>query len=123
MEDALELMVPDKWMMCPNCKNDCIVMEFSGGVIKDGLWSIFITGRCRQCQTGLFWCFDCGQKHLIRLNEKDTCACGHDLKNDLDGISVKFKNSKIWISVNETTALSADDIENILGFPSGWTNV
>lgn len=30
MEEAIELVAPDKWLVCPECQNDCIIMDQNG---------------------------------------------------------------------------------------------
>ncbi|MFP3681993.1 hypothetical protein SB725_33425, partial [Pseudomonas sp. SIMBA_041] len=30
LEEAIDLLVPDKWEMCPSCLRDCIVLEDDG---------------------------------------------------------------------------------------------
>jgi len=43
LEEALDQIVPERWMMCPGCAEDCIVAD-SGGMIIDGMWSLLTAG-------------------------------------------------------------------------------
>jgi hypothetical protein len=89
IEEALDLIVPDKWIMCPICRDDCIVMETSGGFIIDGLWSLFTAGQCRGCRAGLAWCWACGEQYIIEVGNEVQCFCKHSWKNTGDELLVK----------------------------------
>lgn len=82
LEDALDLMEPDKWMMCPACGKDCIVMDqpnVVGG--PSGGWIWWIAGACRECRSVLVWCQDCGEKFLLARSEAVTCDCNYRWEN------------------------------------------
>lgn len=89
MEEALDLLIPDKWIMCSSCKNDCIIMDDSGGIIVEDLWSIFVSGQCRECRTALIWCWGCGGHFSIELGEQVNCWCDHLWNNQGDEIFLK----------------------------------
>jgi hypothetical protein len=90
VEDALDLLVPNKWAMCPNCHRDCIVLDmdeatqYGGGV----LW--WLAGRCRICRYGFIWCQDCGENLGLPFNEEVTCGCGHVWRSDDQGLSIRL---------------------------------
>lgn len=85
-EEALELIVPDKWVMCSNCNSDCIVLDQPGMVeFKDGSVLWWLGGQCRECHTALIHCQDCGQKLLIRADEDAACRCGYTWFCNEDG--------------------------------------
>ena len=48
LEKALDLLVPDKWEMCPNCNKDCIVLDLDGVVEYGPGWIWWLGGRCRE---------------------------------------------------------------------------
>lgn len=77
MEEALDLIVPDKWMMCPVCSADCIVLDQPGAVEMRGAILWWLTGQCRGCKTALVSCQECGQMMLIKVNEDAVCQCGY----------------------------------------------
>lgn len=100
LEEALDLMVPDKWFICPGCENDCIVIDCQGGMVVDGMWSLLTAGRCRECQMAAVYCWDCGERMLLGLQEQVRCGCGHQWKNSLDHIEVKTDSSGNWNEVS-----------------------
>lgn len=77
IEDALDLVVPDKWSLCANCSRDCIVLDHDGAIDVQGVWLWWLAGRCRSCGFGFAWCQDCGAYIDIRPGATETCACGH----------------------------------------------
>ena len=83
LENALELLVPDKWMMCPNCEHDCIVMDQSNGVeAPSGVLIWWIAGACRECRYLIAWCQDCGNRYHLKPGESLNCYCGYVWGND-----------------------------------------
>jgi len=91
VEDALNLIVPDKWRICDSCGLDCIVIDQDGmthlpcGVI---LW--WIAGRCRECRIALVWCQGCGMKDYVPINESIRCDCGHEWLNTQAGLEISL---------------------------------
>jgi hypothetical protein len=86
LEDALELVVPDKWMLCPACAKDCIVMDQDGGTQDtNGMWLWWLAGACRECHHVIIWCQECGIQYPLNPGEETTCDCGHRWANR-DGV-------------------------------------
>lgn len=86
LDDALELIVPDKWMLCPQCEHDCIVLDqanAAGG--PSGGWIWWLAGACRECRALLVWCQDCGEQFLLKKRESLTCDCNYHWENQ-DGV-------------------------------------
>lgn len=78
LEDALELIEPDKWMMCPSCSRDCIVMDQDNAYgHPSGAWIWWLAGACRECRATLVWCQDCGEQFLISPENSLTCNCNY----------------------------------------------
>ncbi len=94
LEQALDLMVPDKWIVCPECMNDCIVMDCAGGMVVGNMWSLLTAGRCRECKTARVYCWACGYRMLLKLKEQMKCDCGHLWKNSAKSITVKIQGTK-----------------------------
>jgi hypothetical protein len=93
LEDALDLVVADKWMMCPHCQRDCIVLDQDGMLtMQNGFILWWLAGRCRECKHAIVWCQDCGEQFEIDLEKTVTCYCGHVWSNDSDGISGSFND-------------------------------
>ncbi len=90
-EKALDLIVVDKWEMCPSCRVDCIVLDQDGMTDLGGrriLW--WLAGQCRHCQCGFAWCQDCGERFHLVVDESHRCGCGHTWSVSAEGIRLHF---------------------------------
>ena len=88
LEDALELMVPDKWMLCPSCERDCIVLDQDGAIqTQSGMWIWWLAGACRECRHLVAWCQDCGDRYHLKPGETLECYCGYVWGNDAGKLS------------------------------------
>jgi tetratricopeptide (TPR) repeat protein len=105
LEQALDLMVPDKWIICPHCKKDCIVMDRSGGIIVEGMMSLVTAGRCRECQTACVYCQACGDEILLKVKEQYRCHCKHLWKNTAKSLFVKIRGETEWDEISNTTPM------------------
>ncbi len=91
VEDALDLIVPDKWKMCPSCDADCIVLDQDGAVaLNGGAWFWWLAGQCRGCKCARIHCQDCGTKAFVELHDSIICGCGHRWSSTDDGITISF---------------------------------
>lgn len=90
LEDALALLVPAKWAMCPECRRDCIVLDHDGACDYDGAWLWWLAGQCRECKYAFAWCQDCGDTVGVPLNQGSVCHCGHIWRSVPDGMTVQF---------------------------------
>ncbi len=82
LEEALELLVPDKWMMCPSCSNDCIVMDQDGAVqLPTGIWIWWLAAACRECRCLVTHCQDCGVRYHLKSGETMKCYCSYVWSN------------------------------------------
>lgn len=91
VEDALDLIVPDKWKMCPACEADCIVLDQDGVVESDSssvIW--WLAGQCRSCKCARIHCQDCGSKAYIDINDVHVCGCGHKWSSTEEGVAIDF---------------------------------
>lgn len=78
IDEALDLIVPDKWSLCPSCERDCIVYKT---VIFSQLhepMSLAVVGQCRECRHCMAWCWDCGMKLWLDPGETVECGCEHE---------------------------------------------
>lgn len=83
LDEALELIVPDKWMLCPNCERDCVVMDQNGFVeSKSGVANWWFAGTCRECKFLIAWCQACGDQYHLKPGESSKCHCGFIWAND-----------------------------------------
>lgn len=98
LEEALDLVVADKWEMCPNCKQDCIVLDMDGVVGYGGGWLWWMAGKCRECNFGFVWCQDCGENLELPFNEDIFCGCGHCWRSTDEGLHILFRSDEDEIS-------------------------
>jgi hypothetical protein len=96
LEEALDLMVPDKWIMCSVCENDCIVLDRSGGMVVDGMWSLLTAGQCRECNAGLILCWACGERILLENEDEAECSCEHLWKCSASDLFVRPVGDEDW---------------------------
>lgn len=95
VEEALDLIVPDKWKMCPSCGVDCIVLDQDGAVmLNDASWFWWLAGQCRGCNCARIHCQDCGTKAYIDLSKSMTCGCGHIWASTEKGVTIAFLEEK-----------------------------
>ena len=91
IEDALDLVIPDKWKMCPSCGVDCIVLDQEGAVtFEGGSWFWWLAGQCRGCDCARIHCQDCGTKAYIDLDQSVICGCGHRWASTHVGVTIAF---------------------------------
>lgn len=98
MEEALDLIVPDKWKMCPSCDADCIVLDQAGVVqLENGLFFWWLAGQCRGCKCARIHCQDCGVKTYISLHDSASCGCGHRWASSDEGVAIGlFEEEPEW---------------------------
>ncbi len=84
IEDALDILEPDNWCICPQCLADCILADASCFNGLDQPFSLAVIGQCRSCREALIWCWDCGLHEFVSVGQSIECSCGHlwDVKND-----------------------------------------
>lgn len=91
LEDALDLIVPEKWKMCPFCHSDCIVLDQDGITSSERrMWFWWLAGQCRECRSGRVHCQDCGLKFYIESGGSEICGCGHEWFASAEGLSIAF---------------------------------
>ena len=77
LDEALDLLVPDKWSLCPTCLRDCVVLDHHGALDMEGSLLWWLAGRCRSCGSGFAWCQECGAYLNIAAASTVRCSCGH----------------------------------------------
>ena len=91
VDEALDLVVPDKWKLCPSCDADCIVLDQDGAVtFEDGSVFWWLAGQCRGCNCARIHCQDCGTKAYIDLGQSMICGCGHRWASTDKGVTISF---------------------------------
>lgn len=95
LEEALDLIVPDKWEMCPCCQRDCIVLDQDGALItEDGLLFWWLAGQCRACMYSFAWCQECGSYLEIPRGQTEECTCRHLWENSQDGMNLTLREER-----------------------------
>ncbi len=97
LDQALDLIVEDKWAVCEACNSDCVVLDSDGWIDVDGSFLWWFAGRCRECKAGFSWCQECGETLFLRLEAEATCNCGYTWRNGPDGFSLRFPWEEAWI--------------------------
>lgn len=98
LEEALDLIIPDKWKLCPICNTDCIVLDHDGIVpLENGLIFWWLAGQCRECKCARVHCQDCGFKMYIEIDKPMVCGCGHEWSSTFEGVTIEFfKEDPQW---------------------------
>ena len=99
LEEALDIMVPDKWELCPGCNVDCIVLDHHGALDLGGVWFWWMAGQCRSCRLGFAWCQECGDYIHIPEGEEALCVCGHRWSVRQDRMYVMLVSSNQQINI------------------------
>ena len=81
IDEATELIVDGKWLMCHDCEKDCVIMDSDGVVKIEGKANWWLGGKCRSCNTLHIVCQPCGAKGLMRTDESWTCCCDFEWTN------------------------------------------
>ena len=65
---------------CPHCR--VLPRKRKGVVFWDGQfplplggWAIVFTGKCDECRSFAFWCWDCGEKAVVSDGVEHECGC------------------------------------------------
>lgn len=74
-DDATDLIIEEKWLMCEVCKEDCVVMDLSNFIEINGLYNWFLGGKCRSCHAIYIHCQDCGDRGIITNSQHYRCYC------------------------------------------------
>lgn len=95
-EQALDLIIEDKWFMCYHCEDECVVMDSDGVLFQEdsGLFFIWYSGKCRNCKDIYFYCPACGDRKILEEKDKYKCYCKHTWKKENDELHIKFKGFK-----------------------------
>jgi Restriction endonuclease len=89
-DEATNLIVDGKWLMCSNC-DDCVILNEDGFVgLNDGTVFWWLGGKCRRCKTLVINCQDCGIYLSIPKNSSEICSCNCEWTNESEGISIRF---------------------------------
>lgn len=86
IEEALDLIVPEKWVMCSVCGKDCVVLDQAGAIeTQHGQVIWWLAGQCRECKAAFIHCQDCGEQFWLQKDEDTVCPCGYTWFCNEDG--------------------------------------
>lgn len=117
-EEALDLILEDKWFMCYNCEDECVVMDSDGVIYQEGsdLFFIWYSGKCRNCGDIYFHCPACGDRKILENNDKYECNCNHIWKKNKDELSIKFKDFKTFQRIDNKRKIPIEFLYWINGY-------
>lgn len=96
VEEAIEYINPDLWMLCPLCDDGLIIMDSDGAVESSpGVISWWLAGRCNKCRGGVIWCQDCGEQFFAEYGKTQWCNCGHMWRFGKDELQFYRKKGNI----------------------------
>jgi hypothetical protein len=81
---------------CPRCAD--LKKKRPGIVFWDGqfplplghAWAVVFTGKCDECRTFAFWCWDCGDKQVVPDGVVHECGCDRRWFTETDEDEVVF---------------------------------
>lgn len=125
IEDALGLILPNKWLMCYSCKDECVIMDSDGVLFRENsnLFFYWHAGKCRKCKDLYFYCQECGDKKIIDEDYSYECDCKHVWKRTKGELHIKFNDLDFFQRIDNTEKQSNEfmywlcghDIENWRG--------
>jgi hypothetical protein len=118
IEEALNFVVPNKWMMCYDCKDECVVMEWDGVLFRDseGLFFDWSAGRCRECKNLYLYCPGCGSRTIIEDSDPWRCNCKHTWKTQNSQLLIKFKGNKKFIRIDNAIKATPEFLSWLMGY-------
>ncbi|GAB3514231.1 restriction endonuclease [Emticicia fontis] len=92
-DEATDLIVEDKWLMCQVCKEDCVLLDDDGFFEFNGLINWWLGGKCRSCQSIYIHCQGCGDRGIINTKAEEwQCSCPYVWKSENGLILVYYYN-------------------------------
>lgn len=119
VEEALDLLVPNKWFMCYNCKDECVVMDSDGILYREnsGLFFDWYAGKCRGCGDTYFHCPECGNRKILEKDDKYKCSCNHIWKKDSEKLFIKFNDLKKYQRIDNSLEVPVEFLYWLLQYP------
>ncbi|MEN5087996.1 restriction endonuclease [Sphingobacterium faecium] len=118
-EQALDLIIENKWFMCYSCKDECVIMDSDGAIYQEdsGLFFIWYSGKCRNCKDIYFHCPACGDRKILEKNDKYKCDCNHIWKKNKDELMIKFKGFKSFQRIDNKKKIPVEFLFWANGYP------
>lgn len=125
IEEALDLVIPNKWMMCYSCKDECVIMNWDGILFlrQTGLFFMWYAGRCRKCKNLYLHCPECGSRTIIEDSDPWKCSCKHTWKTENEQLFVKLRKTKKFLRIDNAVKADYALTHWLLGYgPEYWAN-
>lgn len=116
-ERAFQLILPNKWMMCYSCEDECVVMDSDGVVFREetNLFFYWYAGHCRNCKDLYFYCPECGNRKIIDGEYSYECNCKHEWKRTNGELHIKFNNLDFFQRIDDAVKGSNEFMYWLLG--------
>lgn len=122
VEEALSLVVSNKWLMCQECADECVVMDSDGVLYREDtkLFFVWYAGKCRGCKGHYLFCHECGNRVILKDGEKHKCSCSHIWKIDNAQLYLNLKGSQGFLRVDNLEKPSLELLHWIMGYPKKY---
>jgi hypothetical protein len=99
--EATEILERDRWVWCPECNEDFILMDGAFGLETNQITTICLCGKCRKCKALRIDCGGCGRILSIKKDMRDECVCKTIWKNEVHDFLVSPFGIDAFTSINE----------------------
>ncbi len=126
IEDALGLIIPNKWLMCYSCEDECVVLNSDGVILRENhdLFFYWYAGSCRKCKDLYFYCPECGDKKILDSNDNYKCHCNHIWKRKGSELHIKFNNLDFYQRIDNSVKASNEFMYWLLGHDiENWRSI
>lgn len=126
IEDALGLIFPNKWLMCYSCKDECVLMDSDGVLLRENtnLFFYWHAGKCRNCKNLYFYCPECGDRKIIDDDYSYECNCKHIWKRSKGELQIKFNNLDFFQRIDNSIKTSNEFMYWLLGYDiENWRGI
>lgn len=119
VEEALDLLVPNKWFMCYHCEEECVVMDNDGVLYREntGLFFDWYAGKCRECGDTYFHCPECGSRKILENGDKYKCFCKHIWKKEDEKLLIKFNDLKTYQRIDNSLEVPIEFLYWMIQYP------
>jgi hypothetical protein len=125
IEEALDVLVPNKWFMCYDC-DDCVIMDKHGVLFRSdiNLFFFWVAGSCRECKNLYLNCDECGSRVIIEDKDPWKCYCGHSWKLKNEQLYLKLKKKKKYIRIDNAAKPTVEFLMFLRGYdPKYWRDI
>lgn len=122
VEEALDLIIPNKWFMCYDCVDECVVMDNDGVLFRenDNLFFEWYAGKCRNCGNTYVYCPGCGSRTILEDGDKYECSCNHKWKKEKEKLFIKFNDLKDFQRIDNGQEFPIELLYWMLGYPKEY---